>query len=847
MYPKIKIYSLILLLLFSISSVAKKVSLEKARQLAKNLIIEKASPLLRNSSPSISISNISIISENNHDLIYLFHLSPMGFIMVSADDRCYPIIGYSFENRWIQDELPPAISPWMEAYKKSIRQAVKGNIPSHRERISPVIKSAWDFYLKKPFIRSLKTQNFIDPLLLSTWNQGRYYNEMCPEDTNGHGGHAYTGCVATAMAQVLYYFRYPESGEGFKSYESSKYGTIEADFENTTYHWSKMLNVVYNESNLALAELIFHCGVSLETTYSPNGSGAETIDVVDALIDHFRYSPNLEYLARDSVENWKGLLQNNLDNKIPVLYRGRKGWGGHAFVCDGYQGDDFLHFNWGWGGACNGYFYIDNLNPAGYDFNAGQAAIFNIFPQENYPLSYIVADTLTSHCGTFEDGSGPQNYSSNTLNSWLIAPEDVEITNIQLRFDRLDTEPDQDLIRIYDGRDQNAPLIGTFSGSSIPDVITSSANALWITFETNDKITDAGWFATWYGYKESFCGGETLLTGVYGSFSDHSGPYDYVNSCECTWLIAPQDEEHDSISSITLKFSNFQTESDHDILSIYDGYDDSFPLIGTFSGTQIPDEIYSTGDKVFVKFTSNHENTGAGWQINYVSQFPNYCRETTFLPPSSHSFSDGSCHKKYNNNTHCSWHIKADASAKITLFFTKFEVEENYDLLTIYDPITNPPTILAEYSGFTIPPPVTSISGEMLITFISDEALIYDGWEAEYSINGLGIGDHEQDQNFNIYPNPAHNMIRIDLSETDIKYPAHIEIISLTGNVIYDELLTSSFDNTIYLYNRELPKGMFFIKVYNDDLKGFKSVGLKQRTQKVSQLAVTITNKIYDN
>ena len=291
--------------------------------------------------------------------------------MISADDAAYPVLGYSFDQQNDEPDMPPEFLAWMKQYKNQLLEIKKGNL-----KATAKISHLWHDYLEYDPAHALKRygQKGILPLLSSRWGQGVYYNAMCPEDLGGNGGHAWAGCVAIAMAQVMYYFGYPETGEGSHGYESD-YGYEFADFGNTHYKWNEMVNSIYNLENPAIAELVYHVGVSLEMNYGVTGSGSNTYDTRDALKNFFRYSNDAAYIIRSNqTSSFKDSVIKCLDQKWPLIYRGGDITASHSFVCDGYQDSTFFHFNWGWNGSWNGYFYIDNLNPAGYNLTYGQAA-----------------------------------------------------------------------------------------------------------------------------------------------------------------------------------------------------------------------------------------------------------------------------------------------------------------------------------------------------------------------------------------------------------------------------------------------------------------------------------------
>ena len=181
----------------------------------------------------------------------------------------------------------------------------------------------------------------VSPLLTTTWDQGCYYNALCPSDPSGiyTCGHVYTGCVATAMSQIMKYHNFPPQGVGSHSYEDPPYGLQNADFGNTNYNWSSMPNNVTN-SNTPVATLMYHAGVSVNMQYSTSGSGAYNENVPYALMNYFNYNPEIviQYKSNFShLEDFKNLIRTDLNQQLPVYYSGSNPSEGHAFVCDGYR------------------------------------------------------------------------------------------------------------------------------------------------------------------------------------------------------------------------------------------------------------------------------------------------------------------------------------------------------------------------------------------------------------------------------------------------------------------------------------------------------------------------------
>ncbi len=317
---------------------------------------------------------------------YIFNIGDNnGFVIVSAEDNVYPVLGYSFSGSYTPQNSPEAenFNYWMKNYSDQIVYVRENSLLADN-----TISAAWSQLTDN--IPTPKSFDNVPPLLTTTWDQGTYYNALCPPASGGPGGHVYTGCVATAMAQIMKYHNHPDQGTGSHSYNCPGYGTQSANFGATTYQWSSMPNSL-NSPNTAVATLMYHCGVSVDMQYSTSGSGAFSADARDALVEYFKYSPNAQLLPKNSfpIETFESKLKNELNLGRPVYYSGSGNGGGHAFVCDGYQGSNYFHFNWGWSGYANGYFYLNNLNPGGYQFNQNQSAMFYVYPDGSPTLEGV--------------------------------------------------------------------------------------------------------------------------------------------------------------------------------------------------------------------------------------------------------------------------------------------------------------------------------------------------------------------------------------------------------------------------------------------------------------------------
>ncbi|MDT8309022.1 MAG: C10 family peptidase, partial [Bacteroidales bacterium] len=553
-----------------------------------------------------------ILTNDNKALLYIFTFDTTGFVIISGDDEVYPVLGYSLENTFTAEELPPALQEWLKSYLDQIA-FIRANGMTGGSDIS----DAWSYYSASPenISGALQKSGGVLPLLTCTWNQDTYYNALCPDDINGPGGKALAGCVATAMGQVMYYYRYPKQGIGSHSYYSYNYGYQSANFGNTTYHWEEMGNQATYSNHLEIAKLLYHLGISVDMDYSPTGSGAYSSNAASALKDYFgyHYALSLKYKNNYSDNDWKALLKSNLDAGHPMYYHGF-GSGGHAFNVDGYQNTDYFHFNWGWGGMYNGYFYINTLNPGTSDFTSGQGAIVDFYPGGVYPYGCSPNETITGNSGTIEDGSGPvADYQNNNNCSWLIAPTGLT-DYIKLDPIRFETELGTDIVEVYDGGDASAALLCSWSGDTIPPAVQSTGDSVYIRFVTNASIRNRGWLLSYKAVPPVFCTNSQVYTAPTGTISDGSGNYNYNNNTNCKWLIQPP-----YAKDITISFTQFSLETNKDFLRIYDPSTLPSTLLGTFTGYSLPPDITSTSGKMLIVFVSDQTNSELGWQAVYTS------------------------------------------------------------------------------------------------------------------------------------------------------------------------------------------------------------------------------------
>ncbi|WP_339137453.1 MAG: C10 family peptidase [Candidatus Electrothrix sp. GW3-4] len=388
---------------------ARPINETEARQVALNWMAEKSG---RQQSES-DLTTAAIERNGPNAVYYVINFARGGWIIISGDDVAYPVVAFSYQGTYstAEDDRPVQFNQWMGKVAAEIHNAVV-------ERSVPLPEAQVSWSRLNVDSESFTPAPLLDfdiaPLLTTTWDQGTYYNASCPADAAGPGGHVWAGCVATAMAQVMKYHNYPATGFGSHSYVDASYGNQQADFGATTYNWTSMPDSL-STYNADVATLLYHAGVSVEMAYGTDGSGASTSDAATALKTYFKYSDKLYFASKTDYTDteWQTLLQTELNNGRPIIYRG-DGSGGHSFVCDGLLGEDYFHFNWGWSGDYNGYFYLNDLTPGSHDYTNNQGGIMGITP--------AVVNLTYPYGESFEEGM-PSDWSVNGTRASLVTDD----------------------------------------------------------------------------------------------------------------------------------------------------------------------------------------------------------------------------------------------------------------------------------------------------------------------------------------------------------------------------------------------------------------------------------------
>lgn len=359
--------------------------------------------------------SFSMQTQKGEPAVYIFDRpASSGYLIVSADDTATPLLGYADSGSFDANNMPPQLEWWLSEYASQIDYASANGI---KNTYAPIAN-------KKE----------IAPLVETKWNQGTPYNNLCPSVNNVK---CPSGCVATAMAQVMKFWNYPDVGTGRVTATLPSGGTGEGfiNLAQKPFDWNNMIDSYSgydytNEQGNAVATLMQAAGYAAKMNYAPGGSGALSINAAISLSKNFKYNPNIQYLQRlyFNASEWNEIVYNELAAGRPILYGGQSTSVGHEFVCDGYDGNGYFHFNWGWGGMSDGYFILDALNPnsvgtgggAGGGYNSRQDIIIGIQPSSVETDVYLTQFGNLSASASGSNISLALNYNGNVGN-WVNA------------------------------------------------------------------------------------------------------------------------------------------------------------------------------------------------------------------------------------------------------------------------------------------------------------------------------------------------------------------------------------------------------------------------------------------
>ena len=666
-------FALVMLVLFGYSQ--NLVSVETAMNASRNFLSERVG------SNTKGLSMTHVYTEYDVDgtpLFYRFQVGEKGFMIVSATDLAIPVLAYSLEANF---EPGTGADFYCNKYKKQL------SILNENPALAlPEASQAWAKYARNDFrldSKGPKGTPCVEPLVTTKWTQETYYNAMCPFSSSPESNMDYrcpVGCVALTMANIMYYYRFPEHGFGGvayipREYEDGEliytYPAQQVNFAQQTYTYDAMSNRLdsYN--------------------YGHDGSGSQSEYAITALQNNFYYSQAAQFKEYSSfieeggtIQSWTDLAKSELDARRPLFFSGNNEHeGGHAWIVDGYTTIHdtltYFHVNWGWNGSSNGFYNIKNMLTTSYgNFNYENSESFmtGLAPEYADIVKPTTGDVrITAAKGTISDGAGNMKYQPNTYRSWIIATPDA--SRYVLQFDKIKLQPGDKVIVYNGGTASGTPagqyeqnylmaacndytnytydtagtqsVHGDYQGLPLPDALTINADSVLVVFTTNsDSLTDYGFVLSYEAQNISTPGCAAVTAPIttdewFGVFTDkpsnqqgNDNPYKALHSCQ--WqLRVPQ------AAGYNFYFQKFDLKAG-DFIDIYDGANNSeYPVLAHFDNNNVPNGVITVNSpRVAIKFNTDNWIQGAGfemefWKIAGIDEHNDIANVTTYPNPAS--------------------------------------------------------------------------------------------------------------------------------------------------------------------------------------------------------------------
>lgn len=692
-----------------------------------------------------------------------------GFVIMAADDAAHPIIGYATEGNFVVPQPKHALYHWLQ---KRVLEVAAINT-AHAEPTEAIAKE-WAQYLDNK-ASGKKTAGIasVSPLVQTTWDQEPYYNALCPSGS-------VTGCVATAMAQIMRYWNYPAQGTGASSYcdcssggFTNNYGTLSANYGTTSFNWSNM-PLHLNGNNPDVANLMYQCGVSVEMDYDPNGSGAWVIWADDSIsaqrsyVNYFGYNPyTIQGLQRVYYDEatWTQILKNDIDAGRPIQYVGDDALqGGHTWVCDGYDQNGLFHMNWGWGGYGNGYFGIDYLNVGGYNPIEYEEALIGIQPPTNgtdIGVASIGAPLGNSCATSFTPQITLQNFGSTVLTDCVI--------NYQLDNGAAQTQAWSGSLGIYQSVTVSLAPVAAAAGTHSFTCFTSNPNSCADSHTANDQYA------------------VTFNNAVTGAALPLQEGFEASPALPAGWAFGNPDND-----------ASWQV-----MTTVGRTGNNSIAFNNCYSGgAAYPEDLYGKKDRFY---TGSYDFTGTNIpQLSFDVAYAPYDDGTQVLADTLSVYYSTDC----GNN----WSLCYQKGGYTLATDAGFNPNWDVDGGACWWP-TTPSQWRNEFFS------LSALTGSSNVMFAFENTSGSGGWLLLDNINILsnttGIESYDAGAGFNVYPNPAIDIFTIE--GFDRKGRVQYSITNMAGQQVKSGPVSTNgngFKETVPV--SELPSGIYFVKVSDD-------------------------------
>ena len=730
-----------LLMFITMSYAVNVIPVEDAMKASKNFLAERVGATKAGQMELTLVS--TEYSAEGMPVTYRFNVGNNGFMIVSATDLANPVLAYSLESNF---QNGTGADLYTERYAKELSYLVSNPSAALESR------NSWSHYLASDFrAYSAKGNPCVEPLVTTRWDQSLYYNTACPnnpQNTYNEDSHTPVGCVALTMANILYYYRYPEHGYGIVSYIPREYNDDHeliytyprqtVNYSQATYNYDAITNQLTKYDG-ELAKLLHHCGVSVRMGYGWDGSGSQSQYALDALMNNYLFSDGGQFRSVNDVSatEWVEMAKNELDHHRPLFFSGQSASaGGHAWIVDGYttvNNATYFHVNWGWSGASNGYYLINNQVSSGFgNFNvSGSNSMMTMLMPDSAAIVKPAESftRVTASMGTISDGAGNMKYAKNSNRRWVIAAPDA--TAYKFQFAKLKVK-DGDKVIIYNGGTEASGVKQQYSGNYLMNACNDYQN---------------------------------LGDSIHADYEGQPLPGSITVNAD---------------SVLVVFTSTANSETDYGFVLEFEAT--------SFSKSACTDKTYTDQYNVL----TDKPNNATGDDTYRAS---NVCEYTLNL--------------RFTNQLVCAFQ-KFDLKQGdfVDIYNQTTASGANKQLLAHFD-INNPPTQVYTYDVPTFNYAGSPIS-RFIIRFASDNYLEGSGFEFEYYGNITGINQFENVE-VSVYPNPATSYVNVEVvSEEAQLFTA--KVVDMMGRTVYvDQFNHNGGDQVYQLPVNDLAKGIYVL------------------------------------